>query len=127
MKVVAAFMPVWDALTPPLGLAYLKASICAAGFECKAMDFTTELRPIMMSAVGDKAAETYVAEHPALYQLWAEQICAEEPDVVGFTILDSNIRNTELVAREIKKRSPQTTTTKFETFVDGVLKPAVLD
>ena len=57
MKTVLALVPVWDAVTPPLGLAYLKSSIARAGFECITMDLTTEFRSIMVSALGDYAAE----------------------------------------------------------------------
>ena len=107
MKIVLALAPVWDSVTPPLTLAYMKSSISEAGYACKAIDLSTQFRSLMVSALGDLAAEDYIENHPELYQNWAEQICKENPDVVGFTILISNIKNTAIVAKEIKRRNPE--------------------
>src|ERR1051325_1556036 len=107
MKVVLALAPVWDSQTPPLALAFLKASLMKAGYDCKCIDFSIQFRPVMVSALGDVVAEEYVHNHPDLYKDWAQQICNEQPDVIGFSLLVSNLRNTALIAREVKKLLPE--------------------
>ncbi|HLP52958.1 MAG TPA: radical SAM protein [Chitinophagales bacterium] len=106
MKVVLAIAPVWDSVTPNLALAFLKGSLQHAGYDCKCIDFSIQFRPIMVSALGDEGAEEYIASHPKLYKSWAKQICDENPDVVGFSILGSNIKNTALVAKEVRNLLP---------------------
>lgn len=106
MKIVLALAPVWDSVTPPLSLAYLKASVEQRGYACKCIDFSMQFRPLMVSALGDLAAEEYLEKHPEIYKEWAKQICHEKPDVVGFTLLISNIKNTGLIAKEVRKTLP---------------------
>jgi len=106
MKIVLSLVPVWESITPPLSLAFLKSSLQQAGYTCKCLDFSIQFRPIMVSALGDQGAEEYIASHPKLYKDWAKQICAEQPDVVGFSILGSNIKNAILVAQEVRKILP---------------------
>jgi hypothetical protein len=106
MKVVLALVPVWDSLTPPLALAFLKSSLTAAGYESRCIDFSIQFRPMMVSAMGDVPAEQSIANNPLLYKGWAKQICDEKPDIVGFSLLMSNTKNTSLVAKEVKKMLP---------------------
>ncbi|MBL7799984.1 MAG: B12-binding domain-containing radical SAM protein [Chitinophagales bacterium] len=106
MKIVLALAPVWDSVTPHLALAFLKASVEKAGHECRCIDFSIQFRPIMVSVLGDVNADKHIRENPKLPQGWAKQICDEKPDIVGFSILGSNISNTALVAREVKKILP---------------------
>ena len=106
MKVVLALAPVWESMTPHLATAFLKGSLQKAGYDCTCLDFSNHFRPFMVSAMGDKAAETYVAEHPRLYKNWAKDICDEKPDIVGFSLLGSNLTNSVLVAQEIRKLMP---------------------
>lgn len=79
MKIVLALAPVWDSVIPPLSLTFLKASLNQAGYDCKCIDFSTQFRSIMVSALGDKASEDYVASHPETYKGWAKQIAKEQP------------------------------------------------
>jgi hypothetical protein len=109
MKVVLALVPVWDSLTPPLALAFLKSSLTQAGYDCRCLDFSIQFRPKMVSALGDVPAEQYIAAHPELYKSWAKQICDEKPDIVGFSLLVSNTSNTALVAKEVKNLLPNVT------------------
>ncbi len=106
MKIVLALVPVWDSQTPPLALAFLKASLNEAGYDSKCIDFSVQFRPMMVSAMGDVPAEVSIAKTPKLYQGWAKQICDEKPDIVGFSLLMSNTKNTALVAKEVKKILP---------------------
>ncbi len=107
MKVVLALAPVWESVTPNLALAFLKGSLQHAGYECKCIDFSIQFRPFMVSALGDRGAEEYIAAHPELYKNWAKQICDEKPAVVGFSLLGSNLRNSALVAKEVRKLLPE--------------------
>ncbi len=109
MKIVLALVPVWESVTPNLALAFLKSSVQNAGYECKCIDFSAKFRPFMVSALGDRGAEGYIAAHPELYKGWARQIAKENADIVGFTMLGSNIRNTALVANEVRKLMPGVT------------------
>lgn len=106
MKVVLALAPVWDSQTPPLALAFLKSSLAQAGYDCTCIDFSIQFRPMMVSALGDVPAEEYVATHPHLYKNWAKQIADQKPDIVGFSLLVSNTKNTALVAKELKNLLP---------------------
>ncbi|MFN8321373.1 MAG: radical SAM protein [Chitinophagales bacterium] len=107
MKVVLALCPVWQSLTPNLALAYLKGSLQQAGYPCKTLDFSVEFRPFMVSVLGDRRAEDYVRDHPKLYKNWAKQIADENPDVVGLSLLGSNLGVSALVAKEIRHLMPQ--------------------
>jgi anaerobic magnesium-protoporphyrin IX monomethyl ester cyclase len=107
MKVVLALAPVWDSVTPPLSLAFLKSSLSQAGFDSRCIDFSNEFRPIMVSALGDISAEEYITSHPELYQKWAKRICAERPDVVAFSLLGSNFKNSSLIAKEVRNLLPE--------------------
>ncbi|MCX6198752.1 MAG: radical SAM protein [Bacteroidetes bacterium] len=106
MKVVLALAPVWDSQTPPLALAFLKSSLAQAGYDCTCIDFSIQFRPMMVSALGDVPAEEYIASHPELYKNWAKQIADQKPDIVGFSLLVSNTKNTALVAKEVKNLLP---------------------
>lgn len=106
MKIVLALAPVWDSVTPHLALAFLKASVEKAGHECRCIDFSIQFRPIMVSVLGDVNADKHIRENPKLPRSWAKQICDEKPDIVGFSILGSNISNTALVAQEVRKILP---------------------
>jgi hypothetical protein len=107
MKVVLALAPVWESVTPHLALAFLKGSLQQAGYECTCIDFSIQFRPFMVSALGDKGAEAYIEQHPKLYKNWAKQICDEKPDIVGFSLLGSNLQNSALVAQEVRNLLPQ--------------------
>ena len=106
MKVVLALAPVWESVTPHLDMAFLKSSLQEAGYDCRCIDFSVQFRPMMVSALGDKGAEAYIQQHPKLYKNWAKQICDEKPDVVGFSLLGSNIFNSSLVAKEVRNLLP---------------------
>lgn len=106
MKIVLALVPVWDSITPPLSLAFLKSSLNEAGYDCRCIDFSAQFRPMMVSVMGDLPAQESIAKQPKLYENWARQIYDEKPDVVGFSLLMSNLNNTALVAIELKKMLP---------------------
>lgn len=106
MKVTLALAPVWQSVTPHLALAFLKGSLQHAGYECTTIDFSIQFRPFMVSVMGDKGAEEYIASHPKLYQGWAKQIADTKPDIVGFSILGSNLTNSGLIAREVRRQLP---------------------
>jgi anaerobic magnesium-protoporphyrin IX monomethyl ester cyclase len=109
MKVVLALAPVWQSSTPPLSLAFLKASLIKNGIDTFCIDFSIQFRPIMVSVMGDIAAEEYVAENPSTYKSWAKQIAVQKPDVVGFSVLMSNIKITAMIASELKTLLPNIT------------------
>ena len=106
MKIVLALAPVWDSVTPHLAMAFLKSSVERAGYDCRCIDFSIQFRPVMVSVLGDINADKHIRENPKLVQNWAKQICDEKPDIVGFSILGSNINNTALVAQEVRKILP---------------------
>ncbi len=109
MKVTLALAPVWQSVTPHLALAFLKGSLQHAGYECTTIDFSMQFRPFMVSVMGDKGAEEYIASHPRLYQGWARQIADTKPEIVGFSILGSNLTNSGLIAREVRRLLPGVT------------------
>jgi hypothetical protein len=106
MKVVLALAPVWDSVTPPLAIAFLKGSLQQAGYDCTCLDFSIQFRPMMVSVLGDRAAEHYVEENPKLYKGWAKQIVDLKPDIVGFSLLGSNLAISAMVAHELRKVLP---------------------
>lgn len=106
MKVVLALAPVWDSVTPPLAIAFLKGSLLEAGYDCTCLDFSIQFRPMMVSVLGDKTAEHYIEENPKLYKGWARQIVDQKPDIVGFSLLGSNLAISAMVAKELRKALP---------------------
>lgn len=106
MKVVLALLPVFDTRTPPLGLAYLKSSLTRAGYDCRCVDFTTEYRSVMVSAMGDRLADEDIVARPELRDRWAAELCRDQPDVVGFTVFDSNVCAVTLVAERVRELLP---------------------
>ena len=107
MKIVLALVPVFDTRTPPLGLAYLKSSLTRAGHDCRCVDFTTEYRSVMVSAMGDRLADEDIASRPDLRDRWAAELCRDRPDVVGFTVFDSNVSSVMLVAERVRELLPE--------------------
>jgi hypothetical protein len=68
MKIVLALAPVWDSVTPPLALAFLKSSIEKAGYSCTCIDLSVQFRPIMVSVLGDSNADKHIKDNPELYK-----------------------------------------------------------
>ena len=106
MKAVIALVPVFDTETPHLSLAYLKSSLQHAGIECATIDFTLDYRAVMACPQGDQQAERDIDSRPELVDEWVQQIIAEEPDVVGFSIYNSNKKNSDLVAKKLREELP---------------------
>jgi radical SAM superfamily enzyme YgiQ (UPF0313 family) len=107
MKVALALVPVFDTRTPPLGLAYLKSSLTRAGHDCRCVDFTTEYRSVMVSAMGDRLADEDIAGRPELCDKWAAEVCRDRPEVVGFSVFDSNVNAVTLVAARVRDLLPE--------------------
>ncbi|MBN1586922.1 MAG: radical SAM protein [Candidatus Omnitrophica bacterium] len=106
IRTAVCLVPVFDTNTPPLSLAYLKASLIQEGYECQCFDFTPRFRSLMACALGDKMAEAELESRPELVEEWATEIAKACPGVVGFTIYDSNIRNTEKVVTVLRQKCP---------------------
>lgn len=106
MKVTLCLLPVWQALTPPLNLAYLKSNLERNGFNCSILDFSPKLEAFVLSPYGDVEAENQVERTPELVAAWADAICKSEPDVIGFSILFSNLKISTLVAAAVRERLP---------------------
>jgi hypothetical protein len=105
-KITLALAPVWDSVMPNLAIAFLKGSLQEVGYECRCLDFSIKFRPIMVSVLGDKSAEDYIEQHPDLYKAWAKEICENKPDIIGFSLLVSNLSISRLVAKEVRKLMP---------------------
>jgi len=113
MKIVLCYPPfVTPVFGPPLGLLYLGSILREQGHEVSVYDINPGLFKMFpqgwkysrdFELPPDHAAVTYAYEH--IYE-YCEKILAEEPDVVGFSLLYCNykfgIKMAEILARKVR-------------------------
>jgi len=110
VKCTLVFLPVWKPLTPPLQLASLKASLLASGIQCRARDYTVTVCPGPgASFVDDATLEAEVVRDEAALAAWTQEILTDAPEVVGFSVVTSNLEVTRAVARRLRQAAPAVT------------------
>ena len=119
-RVVLAMMGCWGVYFAPYSIARLSALTKEAGFYTKSFDFNVELYHDLKS-VGIDAwhSNNYYwwidrneyflrlhRESQPFLEKYIDQIVAAEPDVVGFSLYNTNKLPTEWTIRELRKRLP---------------------
>ena len=122
-KVMFILMPQWAKLFPPYNLARLVAISKSAGFETYAFDINAragnefkdwniDFDPWSSSREWKWLGDTYyrdLHEHVVpIMNRYLEKIEELKPDVIGFSFYYCNEQPTNYMAREIKKRWPNT-------------------
>ena len=122
-RLVLAIMGCWGVYFPPYNLARLSALTREAGYHTDVFDFNvdlyTDLKPVGLDRAWDSnnyywwMADGYgkyleSACLPFLNQ-YIDKIVATNPDIVGFSIYDTNVVPTTYVIKELKLRLPNIT------------------
>lgn len=119
-KLVMTILGCWGVYFPPYNIARLTALTRDAGYLTKVFDFNVtayhDLKPSGLDSAWNSnhhywwfAGEYEKRLHPTLEPFllgYIDRICAENPDVIGFSVYDTNREPTEWTAKQIKKRLP---------------------
>lgn len=118
-NVVMCIMGCWGVYFPPYNIARLTALIREAGYRTKVFDFNVEsyhaLKPQGLDKAWDSSNHYWwineysirlQSAYEELMQGYLERIIETKPDVVGFSVYDTNQQTSEYMARELKKRLP---------------------
>jgi len=119
-KLVLCILGCWGVYFPPYNLARLSALTRDAGYYTKVFDLNIEsyydLKPSGLDAAWDANnhywwfnGEYQKRIHPTLEPIlrqYLEKILLENPDVIGFSVYDTNREPTEWLATELKKVRP---------------------
>lgn len=122
-KVVLAILGCWGVYFPPYNLARLSALTREAGYNTKVFDFNVDgyhdLAPYGLKTAWDAThhywwtkEEYFDRIHPhneALLRKYIDKVLAENPDVLGVSIYDTNVVPTEWFTNEIKRLRPDIT------------------
>ena len=119
--IVLVMCPGWGVIQPPVGLSYLSGFLRSRGFSVKCLDLSLALYKVFPEK---KYWELNYPEYfltlglfdefilPFLNPIipdWVDAILRPGPRAVGFSLFMSNTIVSSLLARQIKKVSPQTT------------------
>jgi len=108
MRIVLCVTPEFHSETPPLGLAYLKASLCQKGHFVKCLNFSEKSSaPSGSNFSLSDTTEDYLKNNSAMISEWVEKIVALEPNVVGVTLWTSTKTSACALAKALKAISPK--------------------
>jgi radical SAM superfamily enzyme YgiQ (UPF0313 family) len=119
-KIVMCIMGCWGVYFPPYNIARLTALVREAGYDTKVFDFNVESYHELKSIKLDEGWNSnnhywwFDGEYETRIHLYymplmlnyVDRILAENPDVIGFSVYDTNKNPSEWMATEIKKRNP---------------------
>lgn len=119
-KLTMCIMPSWGVFFPPYNLARLTALTRSAGYETAVFDFNVEGYHDM--GVPDAwDSNHWFWWHPGEWETrvlpgykkvldgWIKKILDTNPDVLGFSVYDTNYMCTHMITKEIKKMKPNLT------------------
>ena len=120
-KFVLGILGCWGVYFPPYNLARLSALTRGAGYETKVFDFNVEsyhaLKPHNLHKAWDSTnfhwwhRDDYYQriheKYEPLMRSFIDRILAENPDVLGLSIYDTNVLPSEWLVNEIKKIRPE--------------------
>ncbi len=119
--VYLAHMPQWDVCQPPMGISYIGGFLKNKGYNVQLSDFSIELYSQL------KEDEKFIMSNGAYHINWiheeqyrpevypkiasfidecAETILSQNPTIVGFSVLTTNILPTIDLAKNLKARNP---------------------
>ncbi|MBM4329737.1 MAG: tetratricopeptide repeat protein [Deltaproteobacteria bacterium] len=121
-SIALVMCPVWSVDQPPLATAYIAGTLRARGYDIHCHDLSIELFRTISEEDRKVIGQTYLT--PEWYEkfdywkdrlslderaeAWARRILTEVPRVVGFSIYDSTLSISVLVAEKIKKINSET-------------------
>jgi anaerobic magnesium-protoporphyrin IX monomethyl ester cyclase len=122
MKISLVMCPIWNIEQPPLSIAYISGQLKSAGHEVFCHDFSITLLHSIPQYERDTLGQTYLPlgwyndfkywrEKLLLDRLidrWEHEVLKHKPKLVGFSIYDSTLSVSLLLAESIKKKSPET-------------------
>lgn len=114
--------PIWNIYEPPLSISYLSSALRDSGFNVRCHDFSVALIDAIPERHKAMVMQTYLPSGwyedfdfwkrelglETLIEHWVDKILEDEPMVVGFSTYLSNISVTQLLAKQIHKRSTDT-------------------
>ena len=105
MRIVLCVTPEFYSEAPPLGLAYLKASLCREGHFVKCLNFSAENNILNCSSEGlVSTVKEYAEKNTETISDWVEKIAALKPDIVGVTLWTSTRSASCALAAALKMR-----------------------
>jgi len=122
MKISLVMCPIWNTDQPPLSIAYISGQLKSAGHEVFCHDFSIALLHSIPKHERDTMKQKYLVEGwytdfeywrkklsiDTLVDGWADEVLRNSPKLVGFSIYDSTLSVSILLAEAIKKKSPET-------------------
>lgn len=93
MKIALVYPPSWDSITPPLGISSIKSFLSKKRFDVTCFDFSIELNGKFFDGAKDKLDKC------------VKKILKEAPDILGFSLLDPNVKHAMYVAEKVKNES----------------------
>jgi len=119
-KFVLCILGCWGVYFPPYNIARLSALTRGAGYETKVFDFNVEsyhaLKPHNLDKAwdstnfhwwhGDDYFQRIHEKYEPLLRSFIDRILAENPDVLGLSIYDTNVLPSEWLISEIKQIRP---------------------
>ena len=114
--------PIWNVDQPPLSVAYIAGKLKSAGHEVFCHDFSMDLIYNLPVRDRDVVVQKYLASGwytnfeywrdklsiDPLVGKWTDEVLSNTPGVVGFSIYDSTLSVSLLLAAAIRKKSPET-------------------
>jgi len=123
-KLVLCILPSWGIYFPPYNLARLAGVTRKAGYPTAVFDINGELHHIMKDVELDSLWHSinywkwtdknhyWDSVHPHIEQhlkVYLQRIVDEKPDIVGFSLYDTNVIPSEWLSKEVKKVLPDVT------------------
>ena len=122
MKISLIMCPLWNIDQPPLSIAYIAGQLKSAGHDVFCQDFSIDLVHALPRNEKERVTQEYLVEGwytdfeywrkrlsiDSLVDGWARKILYRKPELVGFSIYDSTLSVSLLLAESIKKYSPET-------------------
>lgn len=106
MRIVLCVTPAFHSETPPLGLAYLKASLIEHGHAVLCLDFSKGYDHLSYPVGPSRDIESGFGENSQVVESWVDKIERLKPDIVGISLWVSTKNTACLLASALKRRMP---------------------
>ena len=106
MRIVLCVTPAFHSETPPLGLAYLKASLKEQGHEVLCLDFSRGYDHLSYPSGSSQGMEESFREKSGVVESWVDEIEPIDPGIVGISLWFSTRVTSCLLASALKRRMP---------------------
>ncbi|MDD5225720.1 MAG: radical SAM protein [Candidatus Omnitrophica bacterium] len=108
MRIILCVTPEFHSETPPLGLAYLKASLGDKGHFVRCLNFSEKNGALGGPSEGlSGTINDYAQKKSEVVNEWVEKIAALKPDIVGMTLWTSTRNASCALAMALKTKFPK--------------------